>query len=76
MAVLEMRKINICALKKDRKKILEFLQRKGCLEIHETENNRIISQIIFWTDFLNNSFVYHKSQNSQQFLLLLFAQLS
>ena len=47
MAVLEMRKINICALKKDRKKILEFLQRKGCLEIHETENNRIISQIIF-----------------------------
>ena len=38
MAVLEMRKINICALKKDRKKILEFLQRKGCLEIHETEN--------------------------------------
>ena len=27
--------------------IVEFLQRKGCLEIHETENNRIISQIIF-----------------------------
>ena len=29
MAVLEMRKINICALKKDRKKILEFLQEKA-----------------------------------------------
>ena len=41
MAVLEMRKINICALKKDRKKILEFLQRKGCLEIHETENKAL-----------------------------------
>ena len=44
MAVLEMRKINICALKKDRKKILEFLQRKGCLEIHETENKDSVFQ--------------------------------
>lgn len=38
MAVLQMRKINICAMKKNRKKILEFLQRKGCLEIHETDD--------------------------------------
>ena len=38
MAVLQMRKINICAMKKNRKKILEFLQRKGCLEIQETDN--------------------------------------
>lgn len=38
MAVLQMRKINICAMKKNRKKILEFLQRKGCLEIHETDS--------------------------------------
>lgn len=29
MAVLQMRKINICAMKKNRKKILEFLQKKG-----------------------------------------------
>lgn len=38
MAVLQMRKINICAMKKNRKKILEFLQRKGCLEIHVTDS--------------------------------------
>lgn len=38
MAVLQMRKINICAMKKNRKKILEFLQKKGCLEIQETDN--------------------------------------
>lgn len=35
MAVLKMCKINICAMKKNRKKILELLQRKGCLEIQE-----------------------------------------
>ena len=35
MAVLQMRKINICAMKENRKKILELLQRKGCLEVHE-----------------------------------------
>ncbi|MFQ9515719.1 MAG: V-type ATP synthase subunit I [Eubacterium sp.] len=35
MAVLNMCKINICAMKKNRKKILELLQKKGCLEIHE-----------------------------------------
>ena len=38
MAVLQMRKINICAMKKNRKKILEFLQRRGCLEIQTTDN--------------------------------------
>lgn len=37
MAVLKMCKINICGMKKDRKKILEYLQLKGCLEIHEEE---------------------------------------
>ena len=35
MAVLKMCKINICAMKENRKKILEFVQRKGCLEVHE-----------------------------------------
>ncbi len=29
MAVLQMRKINICAMKKNRKKILEFCKKKG-----------------------------------------------
>ena len=35
MAVLNMRKIIICAIKENRKNILELLQRKGCLEIEE-----------------------------------------
>lgn len=41
MAVLEMCKINICAMKENRKQILELLQREGCLEITEMvdENN-------------------------------------
>lgn len=38
MAVLQMHKMNICAMKKNRKKILELLQKKGCLEIQETDN--------------------------------------
>ena len=33
MAVLQMQRITICALKKDRKQILEFLQRRGVIEI-------------------------------------------
>ena len=33
MAVLEMQRISICALKKERKKILEFLQQTGVVEI-------------------------------------------
>ncbi len=37
MAVLKMSKINICGIKKDRKKILEYLQLKGCLEVCEEE---------------------------------------
>jgi V/A-type H+-transporting ATPase subunit I len=35
MAVLQMNKICICAVKKDRKKILEFLQRQGCVEVSD-----------------------------------------
>ena len=37
MAVLQMNKICICAVKKDRKRILEYLQRQGCVEICDTE---------------------------------------
>lgn len=44
MAVLQMRKINICAMKKNRKKILEFLQREGCLEIQFTDNEDAVFQ--------------------------------
>ncbi|NLZ80681.1 MAG: V-type ATP synthase subunit I [Clostridiales bacterium] len=35
MAVLQMQSISICALKKDRKRILEFLQRRGVVEISD-----------------------------------------
>ena len=37
MAVLQMQKINICAMKENRKKILELLQKRGCLEIIEKD---------------------------------------
>ena len=37
MAVLQMNKICICAVKKDRKRILEFLQRQGCVEVRDIE---------------------------------------
>lgn len=35
MAVLKMCKVNICAMKENRKRILELLQQEGCLEIEE-----------------------------------------
>lgn len=35
MAVLQMQRISICALRKDRKKILECLQRQGVVEIED-----------------------------------------
>lgn len=35
MAVLQMQRISICALKKDRKQILETLQRRGVVEISD-----------------------------------------
>lgn len=38
MAVLEMKRIQLCALKNERKKILEFLQRRGAVEIHAQRN--------------------------------------
>ena len=39
MAVLEMQRINIYALKKHRKAILEALQRKGAVEIENLSLN-------------------------------------
>ena len=35
MAVLQMQRISLCALKKDRKAILETLQRRGVVEISD-----------------------------------------
>ncbi len=37
MAVLLMKKLHICALKKDKKPLLEYLQKKGLLEIESIE---------------------------------------
>ena len=39
MSVQKMKKINICALKEDRKRILEYIQRKGCIEISKFEDD-------------------------------------
>ena len=39
MAVLSMKKVNICALKKDRKSILETLQRLGLVEVSDLDEN-------------------------------------
>lgn len=46
MAVLKMCKVNICAMKKNRKKILELLQQEGCLEIEEMiEQDEVFGKI-------------------------------
>lgn len=37
MAVMQMQKMSICALKKERKQIMEYLQRKGVMQITEWE---------------------------------------
>ena len=37
MAIVKMQKLSICATKKHRKAILEFLQSMGAMEVH-TEN--------------------------------------
>ena len=39
MAVLPMQRIELCALKKDRKKILEMLQRRGIVEVSDGPEN-------------------------------------
>ena len=45
MAVLEMRKICICALKKERKAILEYLQQSGVVEIQEKKVKKGFTKI-------------------------------
>jgi len=49
MAVLQMQRISICALKKDRKQILELLQRRGVIEVN---------------DMLTEDSIFHKSDVS------------
>ena len=50
MAVLQMQRITICALKKDRKQLLEFLQRKGVVEI----TNEISEDIVKMYEFIKS----------------------
>ena len=46
MSIMPMKKINICALKKDRKKLLEALQIMGVMEIRDfSENDEIFKKI-------------------------------
>ena len=41
MAVLQMQRVVICALKRDRKRILEMLQRRGVIEINEMAEDSV-----------------------------------
>lgn len=43
MAVLQMSKIQICGIRRDRKKLLEFLQRRGCVEVHTSDVCEVFS---------------------------------
>lgn len=46
MSIMPMKKINICAMKKDRKKLLEVLQIMGAMEIRDfSESDEIFSKI-------------------------------
>lgn len=71
MAVLKMQKISIVALKKERKSILEFLQRKGIVEI--IEDNSLLEDSIFYRQDVSKSInVLERSVNlAEQALTIL-----
>lgn len=59
MAILPMQKLTVCALKKDRKAILETLQRLGTVEVTNiSENNEDIKKI----DTFNMCSIFEKSK--------------
>lgn len=58
MAVLEMKRINIYALKSSRKKILELLQRRGAVEINTPE---AAEDLFSKTDTASACFTFEKS---------------
>jgi V/A-type H+-transporting ATPase subunit I len=45
MAVMQMDRISICALKKDRKRLMEFLQRQGNVELQKVEPDEVFSSM-------------------------------
>ncbi len=50
MAVLQMNKIRICAMKEDRKRLLEFLQRQGCVEVGDATDAADADDVFAKTD--------------------------
>ena len=58
MAVLQMQHISIFALKKDRKQILELLQRLGVIEIKDAVNEDVLFQK---TDLTNSKSIFDKN---------------
>jgi V/A-type H+-transporting ATPase subunit I len=63
MAVLQMQRISVCGLKKERKKILETLQRIGAVEVDEvlSEDN-----IFTRTDMSSSQTIFEKSAATAQ----------
>ncbi len=61
MAVLEMKRIEICALKNQRKKILEFLQRQGAVEINIPET---AEELFGKTDTTSARLAFEKSSQT------------
>lgn len=61
MAKVRMKRIEICALREDRKKILEYLQRKGTVQINRDEDIDDLHK----TDMSQNCSIFRK--NSQTF---------
>lgn len=60
MAVLQMKRINICALKKDRKPVLELLQRRGAVEVDSVlPEDSVFSR----TDTSANRFCFSKKHH-------------
>ncbi|NTV78859.1 MAG: V-type ATP synthase subunit I, partial [Clostridiales bacterium] len=58
MAVLQMQHISIFALKKDRKQILELLQRLGVIEIKDGKNEDVLFQK---NDLSNSKSIFEKN---------------
>ena len=68
MAVLQMQRISICALKKDRKQILDLLQRRGVVEISDILQEDSVFQK---TDMSSSQAVFEKSTIAAEHALII-----
>ncbi|MCQ2506074.1 MAG: V-type ATP synthase subunit I [Lachnospiraceae bacterium] len=71
MAVLPMKRINICALKTNRKAILEELQRKGVVEINEVkldENDETFKNVDLTEQEANFTKIINQTTNALEIL--------